>query len=183
MRIGVPGEFHEDRWQRTAEDSERRVLPHTREVCGTHRIQVISWQSVPLASLRHGDLAHRCSRGITAWRRGASGRSLARRPCPQVHQGHPRVAKHHLTDLRMVPFRCTSRSSARRVGPQVLQRHHGVAKRGFWTVFGTAALPTGAPEASRRGKGGFWAVFGTATPPIGAPEASSRGEGGPLSAL
>ena len=29
MRIGVPGEFHEDRWQRTAEDSERRVLPRT----------------------------------------------------------------------------------------------------------------------------------------------------------
>ena len=23
MKIGVPGEFHEDRWQRTAEDSER----------------------------------------------------------------------------------------------------------------------------------------------------------------
>ena len=29
MRIDVPGEFHEDRWQRTAEDSERRVLPRT----------------------------------------------------------------------------------------------------------------------------------------------------------
>ena len=30
MRIGVPGEFHEDRWQRTAEDSERLVDPaHT----------------------------------------------------------------------------------------------------------------------------------------------------------
>ena len=29
MRIGVPGEFHEERWQRTAEDSERRVLPRT----------------------------------------------------------------------------------------------------------------------------------------------------------
>ena len=31
MKIGVPGEFHEDRWQRTAEDSERRVIPRTRE--------------------------------------------------------------------------------------------------------------------------------------------------------
>ena len=30
MKIGVPGEFHEDRWQRTAEDSERLVDPaHT----------------------------------------------------------------------------------------------------------------------------------------------------------
>ena len=35
MKIGVPGEFHEDRWQRTAEDSERRVLPRTREA-GVH---------------------------------------------------------------------------------------------------------------------------------------------------
>ena len=31
MKIGVPGEFHEDRWQRTAEDSERHVLPSARE--------------------------------------------------------------------------------------------------------------------------------------------------------
>ena len=31
MKIGVPGEFHEDRWQRTAEDYERRVLPSARE--------------------------------------------------------------------------------------------------------------------------------------------------------
>ena len=90
MKIGVPGEFHEDRWQRTAEDSERRVLPHTREVCGTHRIQVISWQSVPLAGLRHGYPAHRCSRGILAWRRGSSFRPLARLPCPQVPNCYPR---------------------------------------------------------------------------------------------
>ena len=34
MRIGVPGEFHEDRWPRTAEDSERHVLPRTREAGG-----------------------------------------------------------------------------------------------------------------------------------------------------
>ena len=69
MRIGVPGEFHEDRWPRTAEDSERHVLPRTREAGMTHRIQVIAWQ------------------------RRASGRSSARRPCPQVPQWHHRVAK------------------------------------------------------------------------------------------
>ena len=69
MKIGVPGEFHEERWQRTAEDSERCMLPRTREVGGTHRIQVI------------------------AWRRGSSDRSSARLPCPQVPQCHPRVAK------------------------------------------------------------------------------------------
>ena len=31
MKIGVPGEFHEERWQRTEEDSERRVIPRTPE--------------------------------------------------------------------------------------------------------------------------------------------------------
>ena len=128
MKIGVPGEFHEDRWQRTAEDSERRVLPRTREEGRAIRIQVIACQSVLLDGLWHGYPAHRCSRGIPSWQRGTSDRSSARRPCPQVPQGHPRVAKHHLTDLRMVPSRCTSRSSARRVGPQVLQGHPGVAK-------------------------------------------------------
>ena len=183
MKVGVPGEFHEDWWQRTAEDSERRVLPRTREEGRAIRIQVIAWQSVLLDGLWHGDLAHRHLRAILAWRRGTSDRSLARRPCPQAPQSHPRVAKHHLTDLRMVPFRCTSRSSARRVGPQVLQGHPGVAKGGFWTVFGTATLPTGAPEASRRGKGGFWTVFDMGPLSTGTSGASSRGEGGPLSAL
>ena len=90
MRIGVPGEFHEDRWPRTAEDSETPVFPRTREAEGAHRIQVIAWLSVlltglrpdlrpyswPLRSgsgsrsaLRHGDLACRCLRDIPAWRR------------------------------------------------------------------------------------------------------------------
>ena len=34
MKIGVPGEFHEDRWPRTAEDSERCSLPGTRPLQG-----------------------------------------------------------------------------------------------------------------------------------------------------
>ena len=119
MKIGVPGEFHEDRWQRTAED--------------------------------------------------------LREACVSAHTGRGRC--HPDTSYR-VPKRPSGRSSARRVGPQVLQGHPGVTKRGFWTVFGTATLPTGTSGASRRGKGGFWTVFGTATPPIGAPEASRRGEGG-----
>ena len=93
MRIGGPGEFHEDRWQRTAEDSERCMLPRTREVDGTHRIQVI------------------------AWRRGSSGRSSARLPCPQVPQCHLGVAKG-----------ASGRSLARGPCAQVLQRHSGVAK-------------------------------------------------------
>ena len=70
MKIGVPGEFHEDRWQRTAEDSERCMLPLTREVGGTHRIQVIAWRRGLLAGLRHGSPAHRYLSAISAWRRG-----------------------------------------------------------------------------------------------------------------
>ena len=104
MKIGVPGEFHEDRWQRTAEDSERCMLPRTREVGGTHRIQVI------------------------AWRRGSSDRSSARLPCPQVPQCHPRVAKGRksvpLTGLRSG----LGPGLARGPCAQVLQRHSGVAK-------------------------------------------------------
>ena len=104
MRVGVPGEFHEDRWQRTAEDSERCMLPRTREVGWTHRIQVIEW------------------------RRGSSDRSLAQLPCPQVPQCHPRVAKGRksvpLTGLRSG----LGPGLARLPCPQVLQRHSGVAK-------------------------------------------------------
>ena len=49
--------------------------------------------------------------------KGASGRSLARPPCPQVLRRHPGVANG-----------ASGRSSARRPWPQVLQRHPGVAK-------------------------------------------------------
>ena len=91
MRIGVPGEFHEDRWPRTAEDHREACVSATREAEGAHRIQVIAWRSVlltgprpdlrpyswPLRSesgsisaLRHGDLACRCLSGIPAWRNG-----------------------------------------------------------------------------------------------------------------
>ena len=48
--------------------------------------------------LRHGDHAHRYSRGIPSWRRGSSDRSSARLPCPQVLQCHLCVAKRHQTD-------------------------------------------------------------------------------------
>ena len=144
--------------------------------------------------------AHQWHPGVS---RGSFGRSLARRPCPQVPQGHPRVAKHHLTDLRMVPFRCTTRSSARLPRPQVLQRHPVVAKgasgrslarlprpqmlqrhpvvakRVLFPSFGTATLPTSAPEASRRGKWGFWTVFDMGPLSTGTSGPSSRGEASP----
>ena len=46
--------------------------------------------------------------------KGASGRSLARPPCPQLPQGHPRVAKSHLTKDKTVSARCKDRLSYRR---------------------------------------------------------------------
>ena len=138
MRIGVPGEFHEDRWPRTAENHREACVSATREAEGAHRIQVIAWRSVlltglrpdlrpyswPLRSgsgsrsaLRHGDLACRCLSGIPAWRRGSSGRSSAQRPYPQVPQRDSRVAKESSIG-----------SSARRPYLQVLQGHPRVAK-------------------------------------------------------
>ena len=45
--------------------------------------------------------------------KGASGRSSARRPCPQGLQGHPRVAKSHLTKDKPVSARCKDRLSYR----------------------------------------------------------------------
>ena len=120
MRIGVPGEFHEDRWPRTAEDSERRVLPRTREASGpsdtsyrvakrssdrssaglwhdtsshNHLSGIPSWRRGLLDGLRHDAPFHNHLSAIPAWRRGTSDRSSARRPTPQVPQWHPRVAK------------------------------------------------------------------------------------------
>ena len=114
-----------------------------------------------------------------------------REACVSAHTERGRC--HPDTSYR-VPKRSSGRSSARRVGPQVLQRHHGVAKGDFWTVFGTAILPTGTSEPSSRGEaspnrsqnGPFpmhQSVFGTATLPTGAPGASRRDEGGLLDGL
>ena len=100
MKIGVPGEFHEDRWQRTAEDSERRVLPRTREAEGAHLIQVIAWESVLLTGLRHGDLAHRYPRGILAWQRGLLAGLRHGDPAHRCSRGIPSWRRGHLSALR-----------------------------------------------------------------------------------
>ena len=102
MKVGVPGEFHEDRWQRTAEDSERlcsrahgkQAVPIEFKLSRgkgelltglwhddlAHRCLrgIPAWRRRLLTGLWHGDPTHRCSRGIPAWRRGSSGRSSAR---------------------------------------------------------------------------------------------------------
>ena len=67
--------------------------------------------------LRHGHPAHRYLSGIPAWQRGSSKRPLARTPCPQVSQWHPRVAKGS-----------SKWPSARPPCPQVPQWHPRVAK-------------------------------------------------------
>ncbi|MDD7622937.1 MAG: hypothetical protein PUJ44_00610, partial [Bacteroidales bacterium] len=46
----------------------------------------------------------------------------------------------------------------------------------IYRLFGTATLPTGTLEASRRGEGVIYRLFGTATLPTGTSGASSRGE-------
>ena len=69
MKIGVPGEFHEDRWPRTAED--------LREACASAHTG---------SGLRHPDTSYRVAKR-------SSDRSSARSPLPQPSQSHPRVAK------------------------------------------------------------------------------------------
>ena len=91
MRIGVPGEFHEDRWPRTAEDSERRVLPRTREAGGD--VQTL-WSEV-MSECAPAHTGSGRSPSDTSYRvaKRSFDRSSARRPCPQMPQCHPRVAK------------------------------------------------------------------------------------------
>ena len=99
MKIGVPGEFHEDRWQRTAEDSERCMLPLTREVGGTHRIQVIAWRRGLLAGLRHGSPAHRYLSAISAWRRGLPAALWHGDHAHKYSRGIPAWRRGHLSTL------------------------------------------------------------------------------------
>ena len=173
MRVGVPGEFHEDRWQRTAEDSERCMLPRTREVGWTHRIQVIEW------------------------RRGSSDRSLAQLPCPQVPQCHPRVAK-GASGRSSARLPCPQAPSRRGEGgfrplfgtgtmrtstPEAFRRGEGDIYRPFGT--GTLNRTTSGVEARgktvwNRCQTGLLPMlrpdFGTASPARGLSVASWRGE-------
>ena len=77
----------------------------------------------------------------TSYRVGkrSSDRSSARRPCPQVPQGHPRVAKG-----------ASGRSSARRPCPQVLQRHLVVARGSFGRSLARRPCPQ-VPQGHPRG--------------------------------
>ena len=126
MRIGVPGEFHEDRWQHSLANyyptdlrpvsfrchnrsSARRPCP---QVLQSH-LRVAKQSSIgpsarrpcPEVSQRHPRVA-----------KGLSIGSSARPPRPEVSQSHPRVAK-----------QSSIGPSARRPCPQIFQRHPRVA--------------------------------------------------------
>ena len=67
---------------------------------GTHRIQVIAWQSVLLTGLRHSHPAHRYSRGISSWRRGHLSALRHGHPAHRYSRGIPSWRRGHLSALR-----------------------------------------------------------------------------------
>ena len=71
----------------------------------------------------------------------SSDRSLTRRPCPQVPQCHPRVARLSGTGVKPVFGRCSGRSSARQPCPQVLQGHLCVARPSSIDTLATGPRP------------------------------------------
>ena len=120
MKVGVPGEFHEDRWQLTAEDSEMHVLTSTREASGP------------------SDTSYRVAKR-------ASDRSLARHPRLQIVLRQGCVAKGRKS-VPLTGLRSGLRPGlARRPYQQVPQWHPRVAKRDFWPVFG----PSGGQHIRR----------------------------------
>ena len=164
MRIGVPGEFHEDRWQRTAEDSERSVLARTREAGGTHRIQVIAWQSVLLAGLRHGDPAHKYLSAILAWRRGL---------LDGLWHGNP--AYRYLKGI--YAWRdCLEPVSNRSLADAPAGLRHGNPAHKYFSA--NPAWQDCLEQVQNRSLADSRPIFGTAPPPTGTSGASSRGEGG-----
>ena len=118
---------------------------------GTRSIQVIAWLSVLLTGLRHGDYAHRCSRGIPSWRRGHL--SALR----HSHPAHKYFSANPAWQDCLEPVQNRSLADSR-------------------PIFGTAPPPTGTPEPSPRGEAVFWPVFGTATLPTSTSVPSSRGK-------
>ena len=100
MKVGVPGEFHEDRWQRTAEDSERLCSRAHGKQAVPIEFKLSRGKGELLTGLWHDDLAHRCLSGILAWRsdtkpmpnrsmNGVNGWLRHGHPCLQMYQWHP----------------------------------------------------------------------------------------------
>ena len=128
MRIGVPGEFHEDRWQHSLANyypTDLRPVSfrcHNRSSARRPCLQVLQSHLRVAKQSSIGPSARRpCPEVSQRHPRVAKGLSIgssARPPRPEVSQSHPRVAK-----------RSSIRHSARQTCPQVPQRHHPVARR------------------------------------------------------
>ena len=123
---------------------------------GTHQIQVIAWRSVLLTGLRHGDYAHRCSRGIPSWRRGHLSALRHSHPAHRYSRGISSWRRGHLSALRhghpahrclrgILAWQRGLLTDLRHVGPQVPQGHPRVSEAGTSTGV--------RRNASRRGTG------------------------------
>ena len=147
MRVGVPGEFHEDRWQRTAEDSERLVDPaHT----GSERAvgyKLSRGEGGLLDGLRHGALAHRYFSANPAWRGGLLATLRHGDPSHRYLSAIPAWRRGQLSALRPLFVTATLPASPSVASP----RGEGV----FLPVFVTVPLPTGTSVASSRGEDGL----------------------------
>ena len=118
-----------------------------------------------LDGLWHGELAHRCLRGIPSWR--TIQQSLSNRPL-----NGPRPVFGTAT----LPT-STSGASSRGEGKRFVTVAGLMVK--FATGFGTAPPATGGSETGPRGEEGFYRHFGTGIPPTSTSVASSRGEASP----
>ena len=126
---------------------------------------ISAWRSSHLSALRHGDPADRYFRGIPAWRtipQPISDRSLF-----GVITGLRHVDLAHRYSSAIPTCRTIQLSLSNRplTGPR--------------PVFGTATLPPGSSEPSPRGEAVIYRPFGTGTLPTDISEASPRGEPSP----
>ena len=77
-----------------------RMLQRTRDAGGTHRIQVIAWQSVLQTGLWHSDPFQRSLRDIPAWRRGLLSALWHGASSHNHLSGIPAWRRSHLSGLR-----------------------------------------------------------------------------------
>ena len=136
MRIGVPGEFHEDRWQHSLANYYPTDL---RPVSFRCHNRSSARRPCPQVLQSHLRVAKQSSIGPSA-----------RRPCPEVSQRHPRVAKG-----------LSIGSSARPPRPEVSQSHSRVAKRS--SIRSSARPPSTEPLL---GQGHVARLSGTGVKPV-----------------
>ena len=100
MKIGVPGEFHEVRWQRTEEDSERLCSRAHGKRAGPIGYKLSRGKGGLLTALWHGDHAHRYFRAIPACRNGLVSDLRHSDPAHRYLSAIPAWQNRHLSSLR-----------------------------------------------------------------------------------